>query len=248
MEVLLRRFSTSCAAWNTRRIAIGAAQTEPTPSIDPEETTVYNFSLEASQRDFGALLLMHAHLHGRLEQVRQRLRAAVPLQELFERGRQQHKQGEFEGCLKTLTEILEMVPQNARALEMQSECLRLLEERRVEQERRTGLKQALALASEALEQRNLAQCIQSSSRALQIDPGNSQAQELKQQASEALVRRRKVAELLAAARGFHKTQNYESACQVCAEALALDPTHAELRLIQQQAQQILERQSQIKNG
>ena len=77
-------------------------------------------------------------------------------------------------------------------------------------------------------------------------PGNSQAQELKQQASEALVRRRKVAELLAAARGFHKAQNYESACQVCAEGLALDPAHAELRLIQQQSQQVLERQTQIR--
>lgn len=220
----------------------------PAPSTDPEETTVFNFSLEASRHDFGALLLTHARLHGRLEEVRQRLRAAVPLQDLFERGQRQHEQGEFQDCLKTLAEILEMVPQNARALDMQRECQRLLEERRVEEERRARLKQALALASEALEQGNLAQCIQSASRALQIDPGNSRAQELKQQASEALVRRRKVAELLAAARGFHKAQNYESACQVCAEALALDPTHAELRLIQQQSQQVLERQSQIREG
>jgi tetratricopeptide (TPR) repeat protein len=174
----------------------------PTPPIDPEETTVYNFSVEASRRDFGALLLTHARLHGRLDEVRQRLRAAVPLQQLFERGQQQREQNEFEGCLKTLAEILEMVPENARALEMQRECQRLLEEQRVEEERRARLKQALALASDALEHGNLAQCIQSASRALQIDPGNSQAQELKQQASEALVRRRKVAELLAAARGF----------------------------------------------
>ena len=195
----------------------------PFPPIDPEETTVYNFSVEASRRDFGALLLTHARLHGRLEEVRQRLRAAVPLQELFERSQQQREQDEFEDCLKTLAEILEMVPQNARALDMQRECQRRLEERRVEEERRARLKQALALASEALLAGNLAQCIQSASRALQIDPGNSQAQELKQQASEALVRRRKVAELLAAARGFHKAQNYESACQVCAEGLALDP-------------------------
>jgi len=224
------------------------APSSPSPAlpIDPEETTVYNFSLEASQRDFGALLLTHARLHGRLEEVRQRLRAAVPLQELFERGQQQREQGEFQGCLKTIAEILEMVPQNARALEMQRECQQLLEEQRVETERHARLKQALALAAEALQQGNLAQCIQSASRALQIDPGNSRAQELKQQASEALVRRRKVAELLAAARGFHKAQNYESACQVCADALALDPTHAELRLIQQQSQQILERQGQIR--
>ena len=218
----------------------------PTPSIDPQETTVYNFSVEASRRDFGALLLTHARLHGRLEEVRQRLRAAVPLQELFERGQQLREQNQFEGCLKTLAEILEMVPENARALEMQRECQRLLEERRVEEERRARLKQALALASEALEHGNLAQCIQSASRALQIDPGNSQAQELKQQASEALVRRRKVAELLAAARGFYKAQNYESAGRACAEGLALDPAHAELRLIQQQSQQVLERQTQIR--
>jgi len=225
---------------------LAAPSPTPAPSIDPEETTVYNFSLEASQRDFGTLLLAHARLHGRLEEVRQRLRAAVPLQELFERSQQQLAQEQFEDCLKTSAEILEMVPLNARALDIQRECRRLIEERRVEEERRARLRQALALASEALEHGNLAQCIQSASRALQIDPGNSQAQELKQQASEALVRRRKVAELLAAARGFHKAQNYESACQVCAEALALDPGHAEIRLIQQQSQQVLERQSQIR--
>jgi DNA integrity scanning protein DisA with diadenylate cyclase activity len=72
------------------------------------------------------------------------------MQELFERGQQQLEQSEFEGCLNTLAQILEMVPQNARALDMQRECQRLLEERRVEEERRARLKQALALASEAL--------------------------------------------------------------------------------------------------
>jgi eukaryotic-like serine/threonine-protein kinase len=218
----------------------------PARPFDPEETTVYNFSAEASKRDFGALLLTHARLQSRLEEVRQRLRAAVPLQELFERAQQQLKQGGFEDCLRAVAEILEMAPQNARALDMQRECQRLLEERRVQEERRARLKQALAVASEALEQGNLAQCIQAASRALQIEPGNSQAQELKQQASDTLVRRRRVAELLAAARGFHKSQNYESACQVCAEGLALDPGQTELRQIQQQSQQILTRQKQIR--
>lgn len=219
----------------------------PSPAIDPEETTVYNFGLDASHRDLGALLLLHARLHARLEEVRQRLRAAVPLQQLFERGQQQFEQEEFADCLKTLAEILEMAPQNARALDLQRQCQRLMEDRRVEEERRARLKQALVLASEALQQGNLAQCIQSASRALQIDPGNLQAQELKQQASDALVRRRKVAELLAAARGYHKAQNYEAACQVCAEVLDLDPGHAEIRLIQEQSQQILERQSRIRD-
>lgn len=211
---------------------------------DSDEATVYAWNQSPSD-DYGGLLLKHAQLHQQLTEIQSKMKAAVPIKALFERSSQEFDRGDLESCLGTLGEVLELHPQNARALEMQRQCHQLLEERRLEAERRARLQAALSLARESLQQGSLAQCIQAASRALQLDPGNAQAQELKQAASDALVRRRKVTELQAAARGYSKAQNHQACLQAAAEALTLEPANSELRMLHEQSLQILARQQRV---
>ena len=171
--------------------------------------------------DYGGLLLRQGSLHQRLEAVNRTLEEVSALAQLFETGRQQFEKGEVDACLATLEQILSVQPKNAKALEMQEACRRLLEERR-RQEQQSNLNSALGQAFEAFNQGHYEQCLQAVSRAFEFDPDNAQALQIQQQASDGLQRQKRVEELLKAAQGQERSGNYEACLQAATEGLGLD--------------------------
>jgi len=180
-----------------------------------------------------------------LELVARQITEVRPLLEEFDRSRHQLEKNEIEACLTTLAEIFRVQPKNSAALEMQKECQRLLEERGRTQERQLRLESALSLAREAFDRGSPAQCLQAASRALQIEPGNVQALELQRLAVEALEQRRRVEELVAAARVYAQAGEYESSHRVASEGLNLDAGNEELRKLQTEAQEALAKRDKL---
>ncbi|PYV37843.1 MAG: hypothetical protein DMG06_27010 [Acidobacteria bacterium] len=215
---------------------------------DPTATVITQGVTLGPLNDYGSLLLRQGSLHQRLEAVNRTLEEVSALAELFETGRQQFEKGEVDPSLATLEKILSVQPKNAKALEMQEACRRLLEERR-RPEQQSNLNSALSEALEAFNQGHYEQCLQAVSRAFEFDPGNAQALQIQKQASEALQRQatealqrqRQVEEFLKAAQGHERGGDYEACSRAATEGLDLDREHKELGQLQQRAQQILEK-------
>jgi serine/threonine-protein kinase len=203
---------------------------DPIASVVSESVTTHG-----PLNDYGSLLLRQGSLHKRLETVNRVLVEVSALANLFEIGHQQFEKGELDACLATLEKILSVQPANAKALEMQEECRRLLQERR-RPERQSNLSAVLHQALETFDQGNYEQCLQAVSRAFEFDPDNAQALQIQQQASDSLQRQKRVEEQLKVAQGHERGGDYEACLRAAIEGLALDREHKELDQLQQRAQ------------
>lgn len=208
------------------------------------------FELEepaGEQDDYGALLLRHRNLKRRMELVKKRREEVGPILDLFAQSRQQFEKGEWDACLKTLKEILSLHPGNSQAQEMQRECLKRLEERRREQERRLRLNVALDAARKALAEGNFEQCLHAVSNALKVEPGHTEALQLQRSALELQERRQKVERLLSEAHRNYDAQDYETCLKLSAEALELESQHPDLKELHRLALEALERTRKLKS-
>ncbi len=155
--------------------------------------------------------------------------------ELLLLARGHEKAEDHEACRDTAAEALKLEPENSELQQLYQRAQQILEKRR-------KVSSLLAKAREELLRKQFSSALELIKNLLALEPQHTEAIKIQQAASEALERQRKVKELLAAARRYHKAEDYEACHKATSEALELEPEHAELKELHEQAQRALEAQ------
>ena len=189
--------------------------------------------------DYGVLLERHAFLQRQLDSLTERLKTVLPLLELLRTSRVQFRNGQFEECQQSLRQVLDVFPNNSRALKLMESCRLALEENRRLAERQARLKTVLDQAREALEQGQSTKAKQFVERVLQLEPSHPEALVLheaarQQETLQEKERKRRIAELLEKCRDSLRSGQYDDALLASAELLKLAPNEPEtLELLRQ---------------
>ena len=203
---------------------------------------------QVKTKDYGGLMQTVADLlplEPRLPQVLELRRQAAEglekqrkLEEMLAEARGYYKSGSYEACCQLVAEALQLEPQHAELKELRQQAELALE-------RAQKVSRLFEKTRERLQKQDYNVALETIHELLALDPEDSQALELQRLTSEALERRQRFEELLAAARSYSKVQNYEACYQVTAQALTLESEHAELKELHERASQNIEKKRKI---
>ncbi|MFB3903922.1 MAG: protein kinase [Acidobacteriota bacterium] len=175
----------------------------------------------------------------RLErQAQTQLQKRKQAEELLAGARQYLLARDYEQAIKQSKAALELVPENAEALQTAQQA-----EEGVRTQKR--LKELIGTARELARNQRWRECLDAVNDGFRIEPGNQELIDLQRQASQALERRRQAAKLSSDAAGFLKQGDYQAALKASEQALALDPQCEEAVKAAAQARSELERRSKI---
>ena len=139
---------------------------------------------------------------------------AEKVRHCLEKAEKQEKKGDFEGCLETVSEALQMDPGNSRLIEFQQRVGEAIHKQQ-------AVAQHLEAARGQLEHQQFDQALSSVQEALQLSPDDSQALELNEAISKADRQRRKAEKLLAQALAFEEKGDLEDCQEAATQALQL---------------------------
>ena len=166
------------------------------PTFRSAQTVQFPSESIERDKDYGVLLLRHAQLLYRMDKINAKLQEMCRLLELLEQSGHLLEQNEFVACTPRLQEVLQLHPLSLKARRMQEECLRRMELKRIEDERRSRINELLNQARNAMDRGNLKLCVQTATRVLQIERDNAEGIRLKNSANQLLEQRQRVEELL----------------------------------------------------
>ncbi len=150
----------------------------------------------------------------------------------------QEKSGDFDGCLQSVSEGLQLDPESSQLAEVQQRVEAAIEKQH-------AMAQHLEAARGQLGQNQFDEALASVQEALQLDPDDSQALELKQSISQAQQDHRKAEKLTAQAHAFEEQGELQDSHQAATQAVQLGLQDEQLEQLLQRVGAKLEDQRKI---
>jgi len=172
------------------------------------------------------------------EQAQQAVAKRQKAQELVERARQQGQRQDYQGVLRTIEELLTLVPGHAEALQLKQQAEVL--------ERQKQMGERLAAARAHAQAGEHEDCYRLATEGLGLDPENLEFKRLQEQSRQALAKRRKVEELLQRAGQQQQSEGPQAVLRTVEELLALEPGNTKASELKQSATEGLRRQQRVR--
>lgn len=237
--------------------------------LEPEDSELQKLQLESEQvlekRRKAATLLQEAGTQfqeGKYDQALERLKRLLELDPKHAEGlelqqlakealaRQQKIEAlliqarkfqevqQYEACQKTADEGLKLDENHA-------ELKKLREWAHESLEKEATVRALLKKGEAQLDRREFSKVLQTVQELLSVSPDHPGGRKLQREALENLERRGKTEELLAAARGYLQSKDYETSRKIALDALKLDSGHAELRRVLESAEKGMQQQARV---
>jgi len=181
------------------------------------------------ERDYGHLLQRKTQLEKALHTMVRDLEKIRPLVESFERCKRQLEAEQWDDCLATVGEMLKTFPRNPDLLAMEKQCVEGRERKQQEQEQ---LSRLVEEARQAVTRGDYEVVGRKTQEALVLDPGCTDALQLRDQAAE-LDRLEQARGILVEARDCCCKGRFEECRNLIENGLSLAPDDAEFKALRE---------------
>ncbi len=202
-----------------------------TQKLDADLVQDFGLDSEALDQasDYGILLQSHAELSRRLARVGELREKFKEFQEGLQNCKRLFEDSQWQRCLADLDPLLKDFPNHPAAVQLRQHCLDRLEAEKREAKRQSALKEALQNAKKALQEGQPVSALNEVQRALELDPANSLAVDLKSRAEKARQNEEKLQGYLEKAVAAHQEGRFQDCLKAARSGLKLQPDYRQLQ-------------------